>query len=265
MEYQPSFLRGARRVPRRAPPPRARPGHAARPRHLRALRRRPARRRNLRRRRPFGPRAADQPVVGRGRRVHGAHRHTPPAERRPAQRRRPHRLRDQAERAPRGHATAMLAAALPMAAAMGIDPALITCDVNNTISRRVIEANGGRYAGRDDDELHFWVPTTSALEALGEPAAAEAPTEPALKRRGLGRQPPRASSVWRCACAVAQVVQVASRDLAEPVGGRAGAQERRARSRRWPLRRRRRARTGSPCGCRRSSPTRRPPESPDPG
>ena len=42
---------------------------------------------------------------------------------------------------------------------LGIDPALITCDVANTISRRVIEANGGRYAGRDADELHFWVPT----------------------------------------------------------------------------------------------------------
>jgi predicted acetyltransferase len=59
-----------------------------------------------------------------------------------------------------GHATAMLAAALPLAAAMGIDPALITCDVGNAISRRVIEANGGRYARRDDDELHFWVPTS---------------------------------------------------------------------------------------------------------
>ena len=61
----------------------------------------------------------------------------------------------------RGHATAMLAAALPLARTMGIDPALITCDVDNAISRRVIEANGGRYAGRDGNELHFWVPTTS--------------------------------------------------------------------------------------------------------
>ena len=58
-----------------------------------------------------------------------------------------------------GHATAMLAAALPLARAIGIAPALITCDVSNTISRRVIEANGGRYAGRDGNELHFWVPT----------------------------------------------------------------------------------------------------------
>jgi predicted acetyltransferase len=60
----------------------------------------------------------------------------------------------------RGHATAMLAATLPLAGALGIDPALITCDVANSVSRRVIEANGGRYAGRDADELHFWVPTS---------------------------------------------------------------------------------------------------------
>ena len=59
-----------------------------------------------------------------------------------------------------GHATAMLAATLPLAGALGTDPVLITCDVNNTISRRVIEANGGGYAGRDADELHFWVPTS---------------------------------------------------------------------------------------------------------
>jgi predicted acetyltransferase len=65
----------------------------------------------------------------------------------------------------RGHATAMLAAALPRAHAMTIDPVLITCDVNNTVSRRVIEANGGRYAGRDGDELHFWVPTSPPAAA----------------------------------------------------------------------------------------------------
>jgi predicted acetyltransferase len=60
----------------------------------------------------------------------------------------------------RGHATTMLATALPLAGALRIDPALVTCDVANTISRRVIEANGGRYAGRDANELHFWVPTS---------------------------------------------------------------------------------------------------------
>jgi predicted acetyltransferase len=59
----------------------------------------------------------------------------------------------------RGHATAMLAAALPIAHAMGIDPALITCDVGNVASRKVIERNGGRFAERGGDVLRFWVPT----------------------------------------------------------------------------------------------------------
>ena len=38
----------------------------------------------------------------------------------------------------------MLAAALPIAQALGIDEALLTCDETNVASRRVIEANGGR-------------------------------------------------------------------------------------------------------------------------
>ena len=59
-----------------------------------------------------------------------------------------------------GHATQMLAAALPVAAAMGIDPALVTCDAANIASRRVIEHNGGRLENEGDGELHFWVPTT---------------------------------------------------------------------------------------------------------
>jgi predicted acetyltransferase len=44
----------------------------------------------------------------------------------------------------RGHATAMLAAALPSARALGITEALLTCDETNVASQRVIEANGGR-------------------------------------------------------------------------------------------------------------------------
>jgi predicted acetyltransferase len=59
-----------------------------------------------------------------------------------------------------GHATQMLAAALPRAAAMGIDPALVTCDAANVASRRVIERNGGQLDNEGDGELHFWVPTT---------------------------------------------------------------------------------------------------------
>jgi predicted acetyltransferase len=59
----------------------------------------------------------------------------------------------------RGHATAMLAAALPLAAGLGIDPARIDCDVANPASRRVIEKNGGVLDEERDGSYFFWVPT----------------------------------------------------------------------------------------------------------
>ncbi|WP_344492767.1 GNAT family N-acetyltransferase [Glycomyces endophyticus] len=62
----------------------------------------------------------------------------------------------------RGHATAMLAAALPRAAALGIDTALITCDESNTASRKVIERNGGVLDDRRGDKLRYWAPTSPA-------------------------------------------------------------------------------------------------------
>ena len=48
----------------------------------------------------------------------------------------------------RGHATAMLAQALPIAAELGIDPVLITCDADNVASRKVIESCGGEFEDR---------------------------------------------------------------------------------------------------------------------
>jgi predicted acetyltransferase len=60
----------------------------------------------------------------------------------------------------RGHATAMLAAALPLAAALGIDPARVDCDAGNHASRRVIEKNGGVLDEERDGSLYFWVPTS---------------------------------------------------------------------------------------------------------
>lgn len=60
-----------------------------------------------------------------------------------------------------GHATAMLAAALPIARSLGIDRALIMCDLTNVASRRVIEANGGRLIGITERKRRYWVPTTS--------------------------------------------------------------------------------------------------------
>jgi predicted acetyltransferase len=58
-----------------------------------------------------------------------------------------------------GHATAMLRAALPRVHAMGIDPVLVTCDVTNVASRRVIEASGGVLEDERQGKLRYWVPT----------------------------------------------------------------------------------------------------------
>ncbi|HET9499323.1 MAG TPA: GNAT family N-acetyltransferase [Marmoricola sp.] len=60
----------------------------------------------------------------------------------------------------RGHATAMLREALPVARRLGIGKALVTCDSDNVASRRVIEANGGVLEDQRGDKLRFWVPTT---------------------------------------------------------------------------------------------------------
>ncbi len=59
----------------------------------------------------------------------------------------------------RGHATAMLAAALPVAAGLGIEQAMLSCDTGNVASRRTIEKNGGVPDGERRGKLRFWVPT----------------------------------------------------------------------------------------------------------
>ncbi|MEZ5126403.1 MAG: GNAT family N-acetyltransferase [Thermoleophilia bacterium] len=59
-----------------------------------------------------------------------------------------------------GHATAMLAAALPLAATLGVDPACIDCESGNVGSRRVIEKNGGYLRVGDGEWLYYYVPTT---------------------------------------------------------------------------------------------------------
>ena len=58
-----------------------------------------------------------------------------------------------------GHATAMLHAGLRVAAQLGIDCALLTCDETNLGSRKAIEANGGLFHDRRKDKLRYWVPT----------------------------------------------------------------------------------------------------------
>ena len=58
-----------------------------------------------------------------------------------------------------GYATQMLVQSLPIAAGLGIDPALVTCDLDNTASRKVIEAAGGELEDERHGKLRFWVPT----------------------------------------------------------------------------------------------------------
>jgi predicted acetyltransferase len=60
----------------------------------------------------------------------------------------------------RGHATAMLRAALPVARSLGIASALVTCDYDNIGSRKAIERNGGVLEDRRGDKLRFWVPAS---------------------------------------------------------------------------------------------------------
>jgi predicted acetyltransferase len=56
-----------------------------------------------------------------------------------------------------GHATRMLAAGLVECRRLGIDRALLTCDVDNEPSRRVILSNGGVPDGRRQGEDRFWI------------------------------------------------------------------------------------------------------------
>jgi predicted acetyltransferase len=59
----------------------------------------------------------------------------------------------------RGHATAMLRTALIVARDLGIEKALVTCDLDNVGSRAVIERNGGVLEDERAGKLRFWVPT----------------------------------------------------------------------------------------------------------
>ena len=50
----------------------------------------------------------------------------------------------------RGYGTAILALALDAARDMGLKRVLVTCDADNTASKKIIEANGGRFERRMD-------------------------------------------------------------------------------------------------------------------
>ncbi|MEV2249635.1 GNAT family N-acetyltransferase [Streptomyces sp. NPDC050147] len=59
----------------------------------------------------------------------------------------------------RGHATAMLTGALPYARALGLASVLVTCDTDNTGSRKVIESAGGTFEDERGGKLRYWIPT----------------------------------------------------------------------------------------------------------
>jgi predicted acetyltransferase len=59
----------------------------------------------------------------------------------------------------KGHATAMLTAALPIAAELGIDPAVATVRIGNLASQHVLEAAGARMVMADERRLYFNLPT----------------------------------------------------------------------------------------------------------
>ena len=66
----------------------------------------------------------------------------------------------------RGYATRALAGLLPIARELGLSRVLLTCDLTNLASRRVIEKNGGVFAGQRESDDHsgqgkllFWIDT----------------------------------------------------------------------------------------------------------
>ena len=56
-----------------------------------------------------------------------------------------------------GHATRMLAAGLVECRRLGLARVLLTCDVDNEPSRRVIVSNGGVADGQKQGEDRFWI------------------------------------------------------------------------------------------------------------
>lgn len=59
----------------------------------------------------------------------------------------------------RGHALAALRGMLDVAWARGIDPVLVTCDLDNVASRGVIERAGGTFEDVREGKRRYWVPS----------------------------------------------------------------------------------------------------------
>ena len=67
----------------------------------------------------------------------------------------------------RGVATTALRLALGLAARLGIDPALVTCEDDNVASARTIEANGGVLEDVRGTSRRYWVPARRVVGAVG--------------------------------------------------------------------------------------------------
>ena len=78
----------------------------------------------------------------------------------------------------RGVATTALGLALGMAARLGIDPALVTCEDDNVASARTIEANGGVLEDVRGTSRRYWVPTPRTV----------APVQPVPAVRAAGAE-----------------------------------------------------------------------------
>lgn len=66
----------------------------------------------------------------------------------------------------KGHATAMLAAALPIAFDLDIDPVVLVCTETNIGSRRVIERNHGSLAKIRDGRCHYQISAGDGSQAV---------------------------------------------------------------------------------------------------
>jgi predicted acetyltransferase len=64
-----------------------------------------------------------------------------------------------------GHATGMLADGLVECRRLGLSRVLLTCDIDNEASRRVILANGGVPDGQARGEDRFWITLDNAVTA----------------------------------------------------------------------------------------------------
>ncbi|MCW2791771.1 MAG: GCN5-related N-acetyltransferase [Nocardioides sp.] len=58
-----------------------------------------------------------------------------------------------------GHAARALALALPLAADLGLERVLLTCDEDNDGSRLTIEGNGGVYEDSRNGKRRYWIAT----------------------------------------------------------------------------------------------------------